>query len=198
MIGHFFLGFGASFLGSLPIGVLNISALHIGANQGLRSAFFFSAAVALVEFIQAFLAVRFSDFIVANAWLDKVIHIGVIPVFIIVGFYFLLKQTTSGPLPQASNFKNGVFLSAINPLAIPFWVFYATYFGEQGWLIFENAFILFFILGISIGTLAALIIFANLGVLFFNYIKTFNLYINKIIGSIFLILALYQIYSVLL
>ena len=61
----FFTGMFISFLGTLPLGTLNISAMQISVSDGVRPAFYFALGALLVEMIY----VRLS--LVAMNWVRK-------------------------------------------------------------------------------------------------------------------------------
>src|SRR4051812_23796159 len=47
----FFWGMGISFVGSLPLGTLNVAAMQIGIQESIREAIYFSIGSLLVEMI---------------------------------------------------------------------------------------------------------------------------------------------------
>lgn len=191
-----FIGFLISYLGSLPLGVLNLSVVGITVRQGLYAAFLFSIGVIGVEFFQAFVAVWFSQYLLAYPGLEQYVQLLAIPIFLILGaFYFFKKQAAENEMKTLSGFKEGIVLSLLNPLAIPFWLFYSVYIGQKGWLTFSQVEIFSFAFGVSQGTLAALMSFAFLSNLIKNQLQFLNKWIDKIIGSVFLLMGFYQIYA---
>src|SRR5688572_1288099 len=61
----FIMGLMISFLGTLPLGTLNVSAMQIGVSDGLRPALYFAFGALIVEMIY----VRLS--LVAMSWVLK-------------------------------------------------------------------------------------------------------------------------------
>ncbi len=198
LFNHFWVGFTISFIGSLPLGVLNLTIIDISLKRSLWQAFYFALAACLVEYGQAFIAIKFSSVLATYPDLTYYINLFVIPVFLGLGLYYFFKQDepTEQQKEPSSDFSRGLLLSLINPLAIPFWVAWGTIGHAKGWLVLENLPITIFVLGISLGTLATLMLFALASKLVIKKVATINKWINEIIGVVLIVLGLYQIYRV--
>jgi threonine/homoserine/homoserine lactone efflux protein len=193
----FFIGFIASFIGSLPIGMLNMTVMEISFSKSLRQGVLFSAGAAFTEFFQAIIAIKFSSWFIENPMVEMMIKLSVIPVLLIFGVIHLRKKfndsTSKGNESEKySGFSNGMSLSGINPISIPFWVFYAVWFQSMGWISFETIPAVMFVTGITLGTFVCLSMYGKLGQYIFSRIAVLNLWMNKIVGGVFIILALYQ------
>lgn len=196
----FFLAFVISYLGSIPPGVLNLTVVDISMRRALRPAFAFSLAAALIEFIQGLIALKFSEYLSMNPQIDFYIQVFVIPVFLGLGIYYLLQKTDTNHEVEESNsnaFIKGALLSVVNPLAIPFWLIWATYLSQKGLPILDDGANMYsFVVGISIGSFATLMTYAYLSKLILSRISSINQWINKIIGVILLGLGVIQVFSV--
>lgn len=195
-INHLLLSFGMSYLGSIPPGALNLTIIDVTLRQKMKQAFYFALACGLIEFFQTFIALKFSDYLSLNPKIGCYIQVFVVPVFFGLGIYSLLQkdppehqETKEG---QSSAFLKGIALSLANPLAIPFWLFWATYFSQKGWLILTDEYIITFAIGVSLGSIATLMTYAFLSNLILSRIKSISKWINEIIGTILIILAIYQ------
>ncbi len=197
IIGIFFIGFIASFIGSLPIGMLNMTVMEISFSKSLKQGVLFSAGAAFTEFFQAIIAIKFSSWFLENPTVEMMIKLSVIPVLLFFGVVHLRKKLNSSTLKENktgsySGFSKGMFLSGINPISIPFWVFYAVWFQSMGWISFETFPAVMFVIGITLGTFVCLSLYGKVGQYVFSRIAILNLWMNKIVGSVFIILALYQ------
>jgi threonine/homoserine/homoserine lactone efflux protein len=197
----FLLAFGISYLGSIPPGVLNLTIIDISMRRAMRHALLFSLAAGLIEFLQGFLALQFSDYLAKHSEVEFYIQLFVIPVFIGLGIFYLLQKKTPEHEVKEDNsnaFVKGILLSIVNPLAIPFWLVWATYLSQKGFPILDGGVNMYsFILGISLGSIATLITYAYLSKLILSKIKSFNTWINQIIGGILLVLGIFQAFSVM-
>lgn len=210
MISHILLGFGVSFVGSLPLGVLNLTAIEVAVSKRFYHVLLFALGVIIIEFLQAYVALSFSEYIMSNPSIESAIQRLVIPLFLIVGILYLRsgrkkrKAKAKGVPTRKENiskrpvppFMKGILLSIINPLAIPYWLAIATSLKGAGQLIFEQKYIILFIIGIVMGTYTALVMYGALGEILEKKLKKYEVYFNSIIGIILISLAVIQFYRV--
>ncbi|MFT3934681.1 MAG: LysE family transporter [Chitinophagaceae bacterium] len=200
----FFTGMLISFLGSLPLGSLNVSAMQIAIAENTRKAIFFSLGVALVEIIY----VRFS--LAGINWIIKHQQFFYILQWITVVLFFVLaissflaaaKKNTAAKNILLNNkmprFWLGFTMSAINPVQIPFWFIWSTYLFSNKVLLPLTSYYNAYILGIGIGTLSGLALFVFAGRWLMQKLKAGNRVINIIVGIVFLISAAIQLHRVL-
>jgi threonine/homoserine/homoserine lactone efflux protein len=163
----FALGFVFSFIGSIPPGSLNLIVFQLGLNKQIQVAMRFTAAVALIEYPYAWLAVEFADLITRSPVIIANMKLITAIVMILLGIVSLLpaKQQSSPMVQQFNNsgFRRGVVLSILNPLALPFWVGVTAFLTGQGYLNLSTAWHLHsYLIGISLGSVALLVILAYL------------------------------------
>lgn len=197
LISAFVLGILASFIGSLPLGVLNLSVIRIAGNRNLRQAYLFSFGAATVEFVQAFVAIWFASWLVTKSLLGGFLEIMVIPILLLFGVYYWTRKSKSTTSNQTSEYKfsgfsQGAFLSIINPIAIPFWIFYSAWFYSNNWINYDFPEIVLLVAGISIGTFLCLALYGLLGNYIYKEISFIRTRMNQIIGAIFILLAIIQ------
>ena len=192
------LGLLISFLGSLPIGTLNITAFYIASNQSTYDALWFAFAVVTVELI----VVRFTLWGDRKISFDKKLFSYLLPVAAIVLLYLSLvtifqSQSTSFeeskilfPAIQ-STFLLGLLLSSLNPMHIPFWmswnkVLTAKNSLSRNWKSYTS-----YIGGIGLGSLFGLMIFIYAGKVVFQNYNQYAYLINLVLGLIYAVFALY-------
>ena len=197
-----------SFLGSLPLGTLNIAAMQLGIYESIQNAMLFSLGSLLIEMVY----VRIS--LVGINWIQKQqrlmdimqwITFGIIVALACFSFYAAM-QTTSNAANQGTNpylninvnrFLLGMGLCAINPVQIPFWFGWSTVLFSKKILEPINQQYNFYIFGIGLGTLAGNCIFIFGGKWLVSRIANSQQYLNWVIGSIFAITALITLYKIL-
>jgi threonine/homoserine/homoserine lactone efflux protein len=201
-ISHFLLAFLVSYVGSIPPGMLNLTAIEITRTEKLQGGLLFALACGFIEFFQGFIALKFSDFLALNQQIECYIQVSVIPIFLILSIvYFKQKPPKEQEQKRAINktaFYKGIILSLANPLAVIFWLVWGTYFSQQGWLILDNFHISIFMLGVAVGTIATLLTYSLLSKIILKSIGSFSRWMNQIIGVILLSLVFYQIYIVII
>ena len=84
LIKVFFTGMLISFLGSLPLGTLNVSAMQIGIQENLKNAIRFSLGVALVEILYVRLSLTGIDWVIEHETLFNVLQWITVFIFIIL------------------------------------------------------------------------------------------------------------------
>lgn len=192
-----------SFLGSLPLGTLNVAAMQISISDGITAAMLFSAGSLLVEIIY----VRFS--LVAMDWVrkqDKLfkmlewITLLIVVALAVFSFYAALHPSEKKNIVLSSTlpkFLLGVIMCAVNPVQIPFWFGWSTVLFTKKILLPRNDHYNTYIVGIGIGTFAGNCVFIFGGLLLVNKLNNNQNILSWVIGGIFAITALIQLWRIL-
>lgn len=190
---------GISFIGSLPLGNLNMTAMYIAARRSVNAALLFALGAVLVEVIYLRVSLMFISWIIEHKSLFKVLQWGVVILFISLAlnsFLAMDKHKKHSPVLQNTNpLLLGFILNAVNPLQIPFWAGWALYLTSTKILTEGNTYYNIFSLSAGMGTFFALFIFIVLGTKLSGYIKANTQKINLLMGVLFLLLATYQVWS---
>jgi len=206
-ISEFLIGFGVSYLFSLPPGMISLNVLQTTIQKGLLSAFWLAVAAVIVESVQAFVGVKFSEWINQHENLKLGLKVFVIPVFLLLGIGNVVigiktirnkDKVSLQPQKTIGSFWKGLIVSALNPVAIPFWVVWATGISEKNLLIMETSHILVFVFGTTLGTLACLMTYAVLSAVIAKRILVVKVWLNIIIGVLFIGLSIAQTVNVLI
>ncbi|HEX6192161.1 MAG TPA: LysE family transporter [Chitinophagaceae bacterium] len=198
----FLVGMLVSFLGSLPLGTLNIAAMQISISDGISAALLFSLGSLLAEIIY----VRLS--LVAMDWIrkqEKVLRIlewvtlAIVVALAIASFYAATHPTEEKNVILSSNLPKillGFTMSALNPVQIPFWFGWSTVLFTKRILLPRNDHYNIYIAGIGIGTFVGNLLFIFGGQLIAERISNNQHVLNWIIGGIFAVTALLQIWKI--
>ena len=200
----FFWGMMVSFLGSLPLGTLNVAAMQISVQESIRNAIYFSLGSLLVEMIY----VRIS--LVGINWIRKQkklfrwmewITLAIV-VALAVGSFVAAMQPHHAKNVMLNNninrFLLGVMLSAISPMQIPFWFGWSTILFTKNILQPKNSFYNFYIVGIGLGTLFGNFVFIFGGKWIVGMLNGNQSLMNWIIGGIFAATAIIFLIKILL
>lgn len=191
-------GFIISFLGSLPLGTLNVAAMQIGITDGIKPALWFSAGSLTAEIIYVRLSLVAMDWVrkqekllKALEWLTVVIVLALAA----SSFWAAIHPEGEKNVILSNTMHRGLLgftMSAVNPVQIPFWFGWSTVLFTKN--ILKPGFWNYnlYIVGIGIGTLAGNCTFIFGGRLLANQLKATNTIMNYIIGSVFLITAIIQ------
>jgi threonine/homoserine/homoserine lactone efflux protein len=200
----FFTGMFISFLGALPLGSLNVSAMQLAIAENVKNAIKFSLGVALVEVLYVRLSLKGMDWVIANQKLFYILEWVTVFLFMVLAISSFL--TAGKKIGEKKNillnnkmnrFWLGFTMSAINPVQIPFWFIWSTYLISNKILLPTETEFNIYTAGIGIGTLAGLALFIFAGKWLLNKLNASHRIINLIVGIVFLISAFIQLYRVL-
>ncbi len=201
----FFWGMLISFLGCLPLGTLNITAMQIGLQESIKEALLFSLGCLLVEMVY----VRLS--LIGIEWIRKQVKLMrimewltlLIIVALAVGSFIAACRTGGSQKNEVLNnsmhrFLLGMLMSAISPTQIPFWFGWSTVLFQKGTLQPVNKQYNAYITGIGLGTMLGNCVFIFGGRLIVQHITNSQSYLNWFIGAIFALTAVIQCIKMLL
>jgi threonine/homoserine/homoserine lactone efflux protein len=185
-----------SFLGTLPLGTLNVAAMQISVTDGVVPAMYFVLGAMIVEIIYVRVSLVAMEWVRKNErlfrWLEW-ISLAMIVALAITTFLAASNPTGSGKNVILSNtmhrFWLGVSMSAFNPVQIPFWFGWSTVLITKQVLLPRTTHYNFYIAGIGIGTLIWNAVFIFGGRLIVDQLNANQNVLNWIIGSVFAITA---------
>lgn len=196
-------GIFVSMAGSLPLGNLNITAMHIASKEPLKQALKFSLGVVLIEMLYLRITLYAINFVTNNKlifnnlqWLTVVLLIALA----LGSFYGASKKAHKAKNILIDNnidrFLLGIGMSAVNPIQIPYWGGWAIYLITQGWMQAGNIYYNTFTLSAGLGTSLALLIFILVGVKMAVYMQRNRKMILVLTGVLFLIIAIVQLLNI--
>jgi len=204
MIEVFFTAMLISFLGQLPFGNMNLTATQLAVQESFKNAWKYSIGIVLVEVIYLRLALTAMNWVVKNQLIFKVMSWLTVVVFLALGILSIIiakKQTQEKKGLLLNNrldrFVLGVSVSAINPVQIPFWFIWSTQLINSNVLKTTTAHFNFFTGGAAVGSIAGLIVYMYGGRWLIQKMKASNKQLNIFMGIVFILAALWQLYSIL-
>lgn len=198
------VGFLVSFVGSIPLGYLNIVGFEIYSKFGMNNLVFFLFGIISVEVFVIYFTLIFANSLVNNKKLMKAIEIFAIFFLLILAysFYSHSNQTEKNhdyleKYVMYSPFLIGVFLNCLNFLQIPFWTGWNLYLINSGYISVEKKLKYFYIIGtlmgIFLGMLALILALNSISQTTGSLAK----YVMPVIIPLFFIaLAVVQVYKV--
>lgn len=200
----FITGLTISFLGTLPLGTLNIAAMQISVSDGIRPAIYFVIGCLLVEIVYVRVSLVAMNWVLKNKklfrwleWLSVVIILALAVSSFVAASDEVVKKNVllSGGVHR---FWLGVIMSAINPVQIPFWFGWSTVLFTKGVLEHKNSQYNVYILGIGIGTFIGNLIFILGGRFVVEVLNANQKMLHLIIGFIFLVTAIILVIKIFL
>ena len=198
------VGFLVSFLGSIPLGYLNLVGLEIYTKSGLHDLVFFLFGVILVETFVIYFTLLFAKQLINNKKLMKIIDFfGVGFMFVLAfAFYFNFNQETKSneifrDYLIYSPFVIGVILNCFNFLQLPFWASWNLYLLNGKYIRIERKLKYYYIAGTLIGVFLGMFSLIVILQAFFQKTNQFSKYVMPVfIPAFFIILGSIQVFKV--
>lgn len=193
-----------SFLGQLPLGNMSFTATQICIQEGAKKAWMYAIGVAIVEMLYLRFALTGMDWVVQHrTWFLALGWLTVL-LFLILGvlaFITARKQATEKKSVILDNklhrFLLGLMMSALNPIQIPFWFLWTSTMIQSKILTVATVPFHVFTAGAGVGTIAGLGLYIHGGNWLVKRNNTSNKTLNQIMGVIFIITALIQLYRMI-
>ena len=199
----FFAGLLISFLGTLPLSALNVTAMTISVEEKPTRATRFAFGVSIVEIIYVRVSLSGITWVIAHQAIFDALQWVTVVVFATLagaGFVMAWKNKAGGKNVLLKNSMNrfwlGVTMSAMNPVQIPFWFIWSTYLISVNLLRPESTWYNFYTIGIGAGTLTGLSVYIYGGRWVISKLKAGYRTINFVVAVVFAISAVAQVYRI--
>ena len=156
---NIFVGLLVSFIGSIPLGYLNIIGFEIYSKFGINSLVFYLFGVISVEVFVIYFTLVFAKKLVNNKKLMKAIDYFAILFLFVLAYSFYAhsnprtaKQDDLDKYVMYSPYLIGLLLNCVNFLQFPFWTGWNLYLMNGNYIAVENKLKYFFVVGTAIGT----------------------------------------------
>lgn len=195
----FLSAFTISFLGSLPLGSLNITITNISLQIGYYSALNFAIGAILVEVIMVKLSYtaivqleKFKPLLKKLNWVSIVVLV-TLSIFFITSAFKETSTNSTDPIKLEYPILWGALLSFLNPLHLPFWMAWSSILKSKGLLTSQILNQIIYLFAIALGTGLAFCLYAILGTELTTFLQNKAYLINGMIGFTFLVIALIQL-----
>jgi len=197
------VGFAVSFIGSIPLGYLNLIGYQIYSTSNFNQLNLYLFGVLCVEAIVIYTTLKLSSKLAMNPkWKN---YISIFSFVFLLGIAFLTYNSTSNDSNALDKYNSylsysalisGIILSSINFAQIPFWMSWNLYLTNEKYIFVEDKKELFYVLGTVVGTYFGMlaIIFSIEAAKNKDYISP--TFFSKYIWVIFLALAIFQLFQI--
>lgn len=193
--------FSVSFLGTLPLGTLNLSVANYAFVHNWSGALGFSIAAVSVEMLLvrvALMAIRKLERLTHFFRVFNILTCGVL-LFLasnsLLAAWQMEAFRATVPFPSVNPWISGFVLSLTNPLHLPFWMGWTVILRSRNILGDGARQYNTFITAIGLGTAAAFTIYALAGGYLIRLLGSRQVLLNWVVGIALLITALAQIYK---
>jgi threonine/homoserine/homoserine lactone efflux protein len=171
----FVIGIFLNAVGYIPPGNINLTVAQLTINKGMRQAWYFILSFSFVEVFLTFGMMRFARFISSDVNLNENINEVRLGTFVdgFMIFLFLIMGTITWvnrkKIPKTKGNNNsrkgsvfyGILLGVVNPVQVPFWLFFGNYVILHNWIQTDYLSLTVFSVGSGIGSAIALYGYAH-------------------------------------
>ncbi len=199
----FFWGMIMSFLGSLPLGTLNVTAANITMKEGIRAALVFSVGSMVAEVMMVRLGLMGMTWVYRHHKIFRFfewVTILLLLILSIASFEAAIQKSGMGSaLPPATQhpFWLGALLSITNPLHYIFWFGWSTVLISKNILLPRSGDYNWYVAGIGIGTIEGFAIFIYGENYLVSTLHANEDVLNWIIGITLLVTVFIQLFKTL-
>lgn len=197
---NIFVGFLISFIGSIPLGYLNVVGYEVYKKFGLNETIFYLLGVISIEFFVIYFTLIFANKLMRNPKLLRFIE-GFSVIFMFVLAYAFYSSSNSGTTNQSvlekhihySPYIVGIILSCLNFIQIPFWLSWNLYLLNGNYIEVSKSRKFFYVFGTIFGTFAGMLVL----ILSLNFVTNQTDFLSKylmkiIIPLVFVGLGIFQ------
>lgn len=191
----FVTGLSISFLGTLPLGTLNIAAMQISVTDGIRPAMYFVFGALLVEVVYVRVSLVAMNWVLKHKRLFRWLEWASVAIILALA----VSSFVAASDPQVKKnvllsggihrFWLGLIMSSLNPIQIPFWFGWSTVLFTKGVLEHKTSQYNTYITGIGTGTFIGNLVFILGGRFIVDVLNTNQKILHLVIGCVFLITA---------
>jgi threonine/homoserine/homoserine lactone efflux protein len=199
IMSHLWLGFTSSFIGTLPLGMLNLTVLQLSLANRQKQAVALSLGATVIEFVQIGMTLLGMNVLLTIPQLSNIFSLISIPVLVYLAIKNLRKGTTTEgeTLAPKNTFLQGIILGFANVVVYPFWLLWGNIFVQNGWLTPTPTGYFYFSFAAAVGTFGAFLFFILLGKILWKRLARLQTMIDRLIAYTFLGFAAFQCYTVL-
>jgi threonine/homoserine/homoserine lactone efflux protein len=203
----FLIGVLLNAMGYIPPGNINLTLAQLTINRGMRQAWSFILAFSCVEVLFTFGMMRFARWVSSDVDIDSSVNSVRISTFVDAFMIVLLlvmatvtwKNKDKAHQPKATEESRkgsvllGLALGVLNPVQIPFWLFFGNYVILHEWINTNYLSLVIFSFGSGLGSALALYAYAHFARYIQEKFALSSMLINKSIAIFLYILALYLV-----
>lgn len=193
-----------SFLGSIPLGYLNLIGFQIYLKTNLTQLVYYLFGVVLVEVIVIYATLEFAHRLELNPKWKQRISVFSIFFLLFLAYYFYMSNANTGEdrhnystLLQYPALLTGLFFSCTNFAQVPFWMSWNLYLVNGNYILKGRSLSWFYIFGTLSGTFFGMLaLILSIGRISHSGIIHQNT-LSKYIPLVFIGLALFQVYQLI-
>ncbi len=199
---YFIVALAACLLGTIPFGPINLTVVKTTVDYNAARGSEVALAASFVEILQALIAIWFgmviSSFLESNLLIRLFIALAFIVLAIVIFRRKPKPSLSSDSTGEESFFVKGLLIAALNPQAVPFWIFALAAISQYFMFAYEGILLLAFLAGVFAGKLIALNGFVVASSYLKSHLQQSSLWVNRVLASVLFFIGLSQGWNALL
>ena len=196
------VGFLVSFIGSIPLGYLNVVGFDLYSQEGLTATIFYLLGVVTIEFFVIYFTLIFAKKLSENKKLTKYIEgFSVLFMLVLAAFFYFSANSETTNRTIFSNvsenfFFAGLLFSSLNFIQIPFWTGWNLYLLNGNHIEISKSRKYFYVFGTILGTFCGMLMLILSLHYFASNVDFLSQYLMKfIIPLVFFGLGIFQAFK---
>lgn len=193
---YFAVSLTACLLGTIPFGPINLTVVKTTVDHNAARGTEVAFAASLVEILQALIAIWFGMVISNFLETSFLVRMGIATIFIVLAVFIFARKPSStfsgNSEAERSFFVKGLLIAALNPQAVPFWIFALAAISQYFDFAYEGIYLLAFLAGVFAGKLIALYGFVIASSYLKSHLEQSSVLVNRLLASVLLFIGLTQ------
>ena len=200
---NIFVGFLVSFVGSIPLGYLNVIGYEVYSKTDMNTLILYLLGVITIEAIVIYCTLLFADKLSRSKKLMKFIDFFSIIFMLVLAYVFYAQSKSESSSEsqlseyiQYSGYLIGIIFSSLNFMQIPFWLGWNVYVVNAGYITLGKRLNLIYLAGTLLGSFCGILTVVMLLNLVSEGTGTVSKYLLSHISPLFFTgMAVYQAYK---
>ena len=196
---YFLVGLTACFIGTIPFGPINLAVVKTTVDHDRKRGIEMALAASIVEIFEAFVAISFGMLIGNYLQSNLIIKFSLALVFIALAIYVFTRKSKASfdnhVEEKTSFFRRGLLVAALNPQAIPFWIFALATISQYFAFQYAGITLFSFLLGVFAGKFMALYGFVVASSYLKSHLQESGQLVNRLLAAVLLFIGLTQAWN---
>ena len=190
------VGLVSCLIGTIPFGPINLTVVKTTVDYNAARGTEVAIAASFIEIIQALIATCFgmiiSNFLEANLLVRSLIALAFVVLAAVIFTRKPKPQLQLDGAEEKSFFMKGLVIAALNPQAVPFWIFALAAISQYFVFEYVGINLVAFLIGVFIGKLIALYGFVVASSYLKTHLEQSSVLVNRILAGVLLFIGVSQ------
>jgi small neutral amino acid transporter SnatA (MarC family) len=187
-------GIAIGFYGYLFPGNINLMVLDLFRSKHYKRLVLALALIVLFESIYASISLIFLNEFNTTTTLYKNVEFAAGILILIMGLWMIFENKNNQKTIHKNTLYRGLLSIVIHPQQVPFWIIAGIFIKKLLQNNLNNWDIIGLVIGNGIGTLLLMVAYMIFGNILLNYFNLNIAYTNKVIGVVYILLAVYGLF----